>query len=481
MFTHTIATPTTILELGTESHSRPQEASIFVQHEKQEASVFFDKDGVYTHSSAFLSQPLSAKQMVEALPDAYRSEHLALGSSVRAFCNHSSEHSSVEVTLVFTTNMTKYNVKKSLSSCITAQAHSDASEINILLSTTTRALRSPRSISSPSSSSSNTNTNIELLLPEQDHHPLTLSELTEHFKTSPGVSLTDQSSDDLDVLEDEGGGREEAKLQSGDAVWLFVQPDETLPALPTAVVAETAAAAALQNLPQQLVALHACAKCHATTVPVNAAGDPAKKTSEANCTCGVTAGTTIGDYPGLSATPMLMNHLWVQQQPFSYAHRGACGIFNSYFAENDDLHMMQSENLSDDTSVPPPYPYNIPLPSIAMPLEGIIDSISSNQIKIKVKMPSKLASQWFPTRTPTSYTSFAEPLKLTPALVNERVAAALAAPGASASDIGHHAGAMAACLTLGKHHVAASTRYPLHASKQTKYVNDFFFTFLHFF
>jgi hypothetical protein len=488
MLTHTIATPVPVLDGGAASDLNASQTSILVKHEKQEASVFFDKKGTYTHSSAVLSQPLSAKQMVKALPGAFGCGQLVIASVKKVLDSWTKSDVTTMIIIFRNSNQSQGMVKKALSACVTAakkevghfdewleeyQAASalEAEKTATATATTVTPLAAAPSTTSASSSNSSTSDadddstdaasdiDVELLLPEQADGDLTVDELAKHLKATGGFALADQDPDGLDVLEDEGGGREETKLQCGDLVWLFAQPDETLPALPTAVVAETAAAAALQNLPQQLVALHACAKCHAPA-PAKAAGDPAKKTPEAICTCGVTAGTTIGDYPGLSATPMLMNHLWVQQQPFSYADPKGTGIFCRQPS------FIKGQRYD-----------NIPLPSIAMPLEGKVCDISNGDIKVQVTLPKVVAEKWFRVaeNAPDSYTSFAKPLKLTPALVNARVAAALAAPGASASDIGHHAGAMAACLTLGKHHVAASTRYPLHASNQTKYDN-----FLHF-
>jgi hypothetical protein len=267
----------------------------------------------------------------------------------------------------------------------------------------------------------------------------------------------------IDIAEDRGGGREELKLQPGDVVWVSALPDEHLPAVPTAWVSEAALTSALHNLPQQLVALHACAVHHPTR---------ALKKAQYACTCGVTAGAAIGDYPSLSSTPMLMNHLWVQPLPARLAEPGNTGILCPVALKN---------SLFNTISRFPSSPYmqgaalNIPLPSLAVPLEATVCSVSSSAIVMRATMPKSIARQWFPSSAsrPDDYNAFAEPHPLTAELVNRLTGAAM---GSSRelehrlTDSGHVAASLATCLTLGKHHVAANFRYPVHSCKKTAWV-----------
>jgi hypothetical protein len=280
-------------------------------------------------------------------------------------------------------------------------------------------------------------------------------------------SASDSESDDdddldnvIDVWEDKGGGREELKLQPGDIVWVSTLPSASLPSIPTPWVAEASITAALHNLPQQLVAQHGCVLHH-----------PREPIVSAPCTCKVTAGAAIGDYPTLSSSPMLMNHLWVEPEPARLTSPGNTGILSEDAVLNRNFTKLSAFVARPEDEEPAPTLLNVPLPSLAMPLEATVLALAGNEVKMQVQMPKALAEQWFGSITDT-YHTHARPHPLTPSVVNGLVGSSIKHAGdVLYTDTHHHPVALSTCLTLGKHHVAANSLYPVHASKQTEYVH----------
>jgi hypothetical protein len=448
-FTAPVETPSTYSAL--QWRFPPSSPHVAVELEPLAAGLFMRVLGQhawYTHSAAFLSRPLSMATLTQGLLGSRRAHGLALGHRMQIQIPKEKAGGSKDGEPLLRVRLTM-RIKSAADVSARLQTVTELNAKRVEKEATAGAKAVPAAADEADDPSTQ-----EEWMPGDAVvcEAATLADAADSDDSDAepedeAAALDDEALEYvIDMLEDAGGGREELKLQSGDIVWLSALPVSALPHIPTPIASETALTSALHCLPQQLVALHACALHHPTSALQGAV-----------CTCGVTAGTAIGDYPGLSSMPMLMNHLWVQPEPARLASPGVTGITSRY----NSINRLYKE-LSHEGKL------NIPLPSLAMPLEAIVSHISGRSVVMEVFMPRSLATQWFMDNSPT-YTAFATPSPLSSEAVQDFVGAELRTSTYRA-DNRHHTGAMSACLTLGKHLVATQSKYPLHACKTTEWV-----------